>query len=93
MQLEALCKKLREDAQKLREEKIKLEGMVESHDELIVEFIDKYGYNHSDEDADDEDEDDNDGGYAAAPPAAAPPATALEVIIIEEEDPMEIVLE
>jgi hypothetical protein len=29
MELEALCKKLGEDAQKLREEKTKLEGMVE----------------------------------------------------------------
>jgi hypothetical protein len=27
--------------------------MVESHDELIMEFIDKYGYNRSDEDDDD----------------------------------------
>jgi hypothetical protein len=39
-----------EDAQKLREEKTKLEGMVESHDELITEFTDKFGYNCSDED-------------------------------------------
>jgi hypothetical protein len=31
MELEALCKKLRED-------KTQLEGMVESHDELIMEF-------------------------------------------------------
>jgi hypothetical protein len=42
-ELEALCKKLREDARKLREEKTKLEGIVESHDELIMEFTDKYG--------------------------------------------------
>jgi hypothetical protein len=34
--------------------------MVESHDELIMEFIDMYGYNHSDED-------DDDGGDSAAP--------------------------
>jgi hypothetical protein len=52
--LEALCKRLREDAQKLREEKTKLEGMVKSCDELITEFTDKYGYNQSDEDDDDE---------------------------------------
>jgi hypothetical protein len=50
---EVLCKKLREDAQKLREEKTKLEGMVESHDELIMEFTGKYGYKCSDEDAND----------------------------------------
>jgi hypothetical protein len=35
-ELEALCKMLREDAQKLREEKTTLEGMVESRDELIM---------------------------------------------------------
>jgi predicted nuclease with TOPRIM domain len=43
MELEALCKKLREDTQKLREEKTKLEGMVKSCDKLIMEFTDKYG--------------------------------------------------
>jgi hypothetical protein len=37
-ELEALCKKLREDTQKLREEKTKLEWMVESRDELIIEL-------------------------------------------------------
>jgi hypothetical protein len=42
--------KYAEDAQKLREEKTKLEGMAESRDELIMEFADKYGYNCSDED-------------------------------------------
>jgi predicted nuclease with TOPRIM domain len=68
-ELEALCKKLREGAQKLREEKTKLEGMVESLDELIMEFANKYGYNHSDEVAGDEDEDDDGGGDAATPPA------------------------
>jgi predicted nuclease with TOPRIM domain len=55
MELEALCKKL-------REEKTKLEGMVKSHDDLIMDFGDKYGYNRSDED-----EDENDEGDAAAP--------------------------
>jgi predicted nuclease with TOPRIM domain len=40
MELEALCKRIREDAQKLREEKTKLKGMVESHDEIIMEFTD-----------------------------------------------------
>jgi predicted nuclease with TOPRIM domain len=44
-ELEALCKKYAEDTRKLREEKTKLEGMVESRDELIMEFVDKYGYN------------------------------------------------
>jgi hypothetical protein len=70
-----------------------LEGMVESRDELIMEFADKYGYNRSDEDVDD------DGGDAAAPPAAtpppasAPPAAAPKVVIVDEEDPMEMILE
>jgi hypothetical protein len=53
------------DFQKLREEKTKMEGMVKSRDELIMEFTDKYGYNCSNEDADDEDDDDR--GDAAAP--------------------------
>jgi hypothetical protein len=51
----------------LREEKTKLEGMVESRNELIMEFTDVYGYNCSYEDADSEDEDDDDRGDAAAP--------------------------
>jgi hypothetical protein len=97
MEPDSLCKKLREDSQKLREHKTMLEGMVESHDELIMDFVDKYGYNHSDEDTDDEDEDDR--GDATAPPAAAlppvpvPPAAAPEVVVIEEEGPMEMVPE
>jgi hypothetical protein len=36
MLLEALCRKYAEYTHKLREEKTKLEGMVESHDELIM---------------------------------------------------------
>jgi hypothetical protein len=75
MELEALCKKYVEDTEMLRE-KTKLEGIVESHDELIIKFTNKYGYNHNDEDADDEDEDDNDTEDNAAPPAHAPPAAA-----------------
>jgi predicted nuclease with TOPRIM domain len=84
MKLEALCKRLREDAQKLREEKTKLEGMVMSHDELIMEFTDKFGYNCSNEDADDEDEDDDVGGAAAAPPAAAaaPPLLLRHLLLL-----------
>jgi hypothetical protein len=37
-ELEALCKKLREDTQRLEEEKATLEDMVESHDELVMEI-------------------------------------------------------
>jgi hypothetical protein len=35
-ELEALCKRLREDAQRLREENTTLEGMIQSRDELIL---------------------------------------------------------
>jgi hypothetical protein len=98
MELEALCKRLREDAQKLREENTKLEGMVESRVELIMEFTDKYGYNRSDEDADDVDDDDEGNtatppAVAVPPPAPAPPAAATEVIAVNEEDPMGMVPE
>jgi hypothetical protein len=98
-ELEPLCKNYAKDVEMLREEKTKLEGMVESHDELIMEFTDKYGYNCSDEDANDEDEDDNDRGGDAAPPtivpppAPAPPAATPEEIVVNEEDPVEIVPE
>jgi hypothetical protein len=43
--LEALCKRLKEDAQKLKEEKTTLEGMIQSHDELIMEMAEEYGLN------------------------------------------------
>jgi hypothetical protein len=75
-ELEALCKRLREDAQMLKEEKTKLEGMVESHDEFIMEIAKETGLDHMGEDAEDEDleenEDDDDGGDTTAPPTAAP---------------------
>jgi hypothetical protein len=86
-ELEALCKRLREDAQKLREEKTTLEGMIRSRDELILEMADEYGLNCMGESNDDEDEDDDDEGNAVAPPAPAP-AIVLEEIV-EEEDPVE----
>jgi hypothetical protein len=81
MELEALCKRLREDAQKLKEEKATLEGMVESRDELIMEIAKETGLDRMEEDAEDEEEDED----ATAPPAAAP-----EEIIVEE-DPVEMV--
>jgi hypothetical protein len=37
-ELEALCKRMREDVMKLREEKTTLEGMIQSCDELIMEM-------------------------------------------------------
>jgi predicted nuclease with TOPRIM domain len=38
-ELESLCKRLREDAQKLKEKKATLEGMIQSCDELIMEMV------------------------------------------------------
>jgi hypothetical protein len=80
---------LREYAQKLKEEKTTLEGMIQSHDELIMEMAEEYGLNRMGEnnDDEDEDEDDDDEGNVVGPPAPAP--TAVPEEIIEEEAPME----
>jgi hypothetical protein len=76
---------LREDAQKLREEKTTLEGMIQSRDELILEMAEEHGLNRMGENNDDEDDDDE--GNAVTPPASAPAAMPEE--IIEEEAPVE----
>jgi hypothetical protein len=86
-ELETLCKKLREDGQRLREERTTLEGMIQSRDELILEMAKEYGLNSMGENNDDKDEDDDDEGNAVAPPAPAPAAKPEE--IVEEEDPVE----
>jgi hypothetical protein len=88
-ELEVLCKRLREDAHKLRKEKTTLEGMIQSRDELILEMAEEYGLNHMRENDDDEDEveDDDDEWNAVAPLALAPAAVPEE--IIEEEAPVE----
>jgi hypothetical protein len=78
---------LREDAQRLREERTTLEGMIQSRDELILEMAKEYGLNHMRENDDDEDEDDDDEGNVVAPPAPMPAIVPEE--IVEEEDPME----
>jgi hypothetical protein len=90
--LEALCKRLREDAQKLKEEKVTLEGMVESHDELITKIAKEIGLDRVGEDAEDkeEHEDVNDRGDAATPPAPMTPAAATHKEIIMEKDPVEM---
>jgi hypothetical protein len=88
---------LREDAEKLREEKTALEGMIQSCDELIMKMAEEYGLNHmrenddeEDEDDDDEeDEDDDDEENTVAPPVPAPATVPEE--IIEEEAPVEMV--
>jgi hypothetical protein len=87
IELEALCKRLREDAHKLREEKTTLEGMIQSLDQLILEMAEEYGLNCMGENDDDEDEEDDDEGNTIAPPAPAPAAVPEE--IVEEEGPME----
>jgi chromosome segregation ATPase len=57
-ELEALCKRLREDAQKLREEKTTLEEMIQSCDKLIREMAEEYGLNRMGENDDDENDHD-----------------------------------
>jgi hypothetical protein len=91
-ELEVLCKRLREDAQKLREERATLEGMINSHDELLLEMAKEYGLNCMGENNEEEDEDDDDEGNTTAPPAPVPPAAAPEEII-KEEAPVEMVPE
>jgi hypothetical protein len=86
-ELETLCKRLREDAQRIREERVTLEEMIQSHDELILEMAEEYGLNRMGENDDDKDEDDNNEGNVVAPPAPAPAAVPEE--IIKEEDPVE----
>jgi hypothetical protein len=87
--LDALCKRLRKDAQKLREEKTTLEGMIQFRDELIMEMAEEYGLNCMGENDDNEDEDDDDEGNIVAPPAPALAPAAVPEEIVEEESPME----
>jgi DnaJ-domain-containing protein 1 len=83
-ELEALCKKPRDDTQRLEEEKATLEGMVESHDELLMEIAREMGLDRMGEDEEEEEEDVDDGGDAAAPPAAAPPPPVPPATVPEE---------
>jgi hypothetical protein len=85
-ELEAICKRLREDAQRLREERTTLEGMIQSRDELILEMAEEYGLNCMGQNDDDEDENDNDEGNIVTPRA---PALAIVPEEIIEEDPVE----
>jgi hypothetical protein len=96
--LEALCKKMRADTQRLEEEKVTLKGMIKSHDELLMEIAREIGLDHMGEDDEDEEEDEDadDGEDAAAPPAAAPPPPAPPATApkeIDDEGPMEMVPE
>jgi hypothetical protein len=58
----------------LKEGKTTLEGMVESHDELLMEIARETRLDcmEEDEDDDEEEEDVDDGGDAAAPPPPVP---------------------
>jgi hypothetical protein len=84
---QAVCKRLREDAQRLREGRTTLEGMIQSRDELILEMAEEYGLNRMGENNDDEDENDDDEGNAVAPLAPVPAVVPEE--IIKEEDLVE----
>jgi hypothetical protein len=95
-ELETLCKKLRDDTQRLEEEKATLEGMVESRDELLMEIARETGRDHMGEDDEEEEEDADDGGDAAAPPATAPSPPAPPAVVpeeINEEGSMEAIPE
>jgi hypothetical protein len=83
IELEALCKRLREDTEKLTEEKTTLEGMIQSRDELIMEMAEEYGLNRMREN-------DDEGNIVTSP---APTSVAVPKEVIEEEAPVEIVLE
>jgi hypothetical protein len=94
-ELESLCQRLRDDTQRLEEEKATLEEMVESRDELLMEIARETGLDRMVEDEGEEEEMDNEGDVAA-PPAAAPPPPAPHADIpeeIHEEGPMEAIPE
>jgi hypothetical protein len=61
--------------------------MIQPRDELIMEVVEEYGFNHMGENDKDEDEDDDDKGNVVAPPAPMPAAVPEE--IIEEEAPVD----
>jgi peptidoglycan hydrolase CwlO-like protein len=84
--LDALCKKLREDTQRLEEEKATLEGMVESRDKLLMEIAREAGLDRMGEDDEDEEEEEDadDGEDAAAPPTTAPPPPVPPTAMLEE---------
>jgi hypothetical protein len=63
-----MCKRLRKDTQKLKEEKTTLEGMIQSCDELIMEMTEEYRLNRMGENDNNEDEDDDNEGNIIAPP-------------------------
>jgi hypothetical protein len=98
IELEALCKKPREDTQRLEEEKATLDEMVESHDVLLMEIAREMGLDCmvEDEGEEEEEEDAGDGGDSVKPPAAAPPPPVPPTAVPEETDkegPVEVIPE
>jgi hypothetical protein len=85
-ELETLCQRLRDDTQRLEEEKATLEEMVESRDELLMEIARETGLDRMDEGEGGEEEETDDEGDVTAPPAVI-----LEEI--HEEGPMEAIPE
>jgi hypothetical protein len=80
---------LRGDAQKLKEEKTTLEGMIQSRDELLMEIAEEYGLNNMGENDNDEYEDDDDEGNPIVPPAPAPAAMNEEIVEEEAQDDLD----
>jgi hypothetical protein len=76
----------------LEEEKTTLEGMVESHDELLLEIAREIGLDRMGED----EEDTDDGGDAATPPPTTLPPPVPPAVVpeeIDEEGPVEVIRE
>jgi hypothetical protein len=95
-ELETLCQRLRDDTQRLEEEKATLEEMVESRDELLMVIARETGLDHMDEGEGGEEEKTDDEGDVAAPPTTAPPPPAPPAVVpeeIHEEGPMEAIPE
>jgi hypothetical protein len=84
---------LREDAQRLREEKTTLEGMTQSRDKLIREMAEEYGLNRMGESDDGEGEVNDDEGNIVAPPAPTPAVVPEEIVeeeVLVENSPQEL---
>jgi hypothetical protein len=80
-------------SERLEEEKATLKGMVESHDELLMELARETGLDRMGED-EEEEEDADDRGDATAPPVAAPPPLVPLATVpkeIDEEFPVEAI--
>jgi hypothetical protein len=74
-------------SERLEEEKATLEGMVESHDELLMELARETGLDRMGEDEEEEED-------ATAPPVAAPPPLVPLATVpkeIDEEFPVEAI--